>query len=53
MRKQTNDMGLENQWEAIKASLQEATSWLLLPLGKHIKPYFLFELFFKILNIRS
>jgi len=36
MRKQVDDMGLENQWEAMKASFQEATSWSLLPLGTHI-----------------
>jgi hypothetical protein len=30
MRKQTYDMGLENQWEGMRASFQEATFWSML-----------------------
>jgi hypothetical protein len=52
MRKQVDDMCLENQWEVLKTSLQEATSWSLLLSSTHIKPCFLFDFFLK-LNIRS
>jgi hypothetical protein len=45
MKKHANDMGLENQREVMRASLQEITFWLLLPLGTHIKPFFYLNLF--------
>lgn len=45
MRKWVDDMRLENQWESMGTSLQEATSWSLLPSGTHIQPVFLFEFF--------
>jgi hypothetical protein len=38
-------MGFENQWEAMRASLQEATSWSLLPLGTHISLVFCLNFF--------
>jgi DNA-directed RNA polymerase subunit N (RpoN/RPB10) len=36
MKKRIDDMGLENQWEAMRTSLQEATYWSLLPSSTHI-----------------
>jgi hypothetical protein len=45
MKKQVDDMGFENQWEAMRASLQEATSWSLLPLGTHISFIFCLNFF--------
>jgi len=36
MKKWVDDMGLENKWEVMKASLQEATYWSLLPSSTHI-----------------
>ncbi len=45
MRKRADDIGLENQWETMKASFQEATSWSLLPLGTHINLVFYLNFF--------